>query len=218
MFCNKEGWRRTRLCHSSLSIFPSILLSASSNVYTHTNQFFFLNTSCQRITMRKAYSMVIGYQFNQSPPCLWWSLSRHQKDSCQIQLESPPSFASTSHQIEDQRNETHKHVPKNNTNCTSCLSINPWCFRSYSLKATAEAQRDHIKELWQGWISRKKPELFYYLHSSLSSIRALGWKTEIARAKVSKSRIPVCLVSNKSNTCKILNMSSRQGNLDDVGS
>lgn len=116
----------------------------------HTHQsVFFLNTSCQRITMRKAYSMVIGYQFNQSTPCLWWSLLRHQKDSCQIQLESPPSSASTSHQIEDQRNETHKHLPKNNTNCiyiyTSCLSINPWCFRSYSLKATAEAQRDQYQ-------------------------------------------------------------------------
>lgn len=39
------------------------------------------------------------------------------------------------------------------------------------------------------------------LHSILSSIGALGWKTERARANSSKPSIPLCFVSNKSNTC-----------------
>ncbi|KHG22759.1 hypothetical protein F383_06013 [Gossypium arboreum] len=30
---------------------------------------------------------------------------------------------------------------------------------------------------------------------------AFGWKTERARANSSKPRIPLCFVSNKSNTC-----------------
>lgn len=42
-----------------------------------------------------------------------------------------------------------------------------------------------------------------YLHWILFSIGALGWKTERARANSSKARIPLCFVSNKSNTYNI---------------
>nr|ACR34369.1 unknown [Zea mays] len=55
---------------------------------------------------------------------------------------------------------------------TSCFSMKPCCLRSYNLKAK----------------------------SILSSIGALGWNTERARANSSNSRIPLCFVSNKSNT------------------
>lgn len=40
-----------------------------------------------------------------------------------------------------------------------------------------------------------------HIHSILSSIGAFGWKTERARANSSKPSIPLCFVSNKSNTC-----------------
>uniref|UniRef100_A0A7C9DGY1 Uncharacterized protein n=1 Tax=Opuntia streptacantha TaxID=393608 RepID=A0A7C9DGY1_OPUST len=55
---------------------------------------------------------------------------------------------------------------------TSCLSMKPCCFKSYN------------------WNEK----------SIFSSSGALGWKTERARANSSKSNIPLCLVSNKSNT------------------
>lgn len=42
-----------------------------------------------------------------------------------------------------------------------------------------------------------------YLHWILFSIGALGWNTERARANSSKARIPLCFVSNKSNTYNI---------------
>lgn len=46
-------------------------------------------------------------------------------------------------------------------------------------------------------VQKKKP---YNIHSILSSIGAFGWKTERARANSSKPSIPLCFVSNKSNT------------------
>lgn len=48
------------------------------------------------------------------------------------------------------------------------------------------------------------------LHSILSSIGALGWNTERARANSSNPKIPLCFVSNKSNTCVIKNYKSHK--------
>jgi hypothetical protein len=48
---------------------------------------------------------------------------------------------------------------------------------------------------------RLKNIIWSNIHSIFSSIGAFGWKTERARANSSKPSIPLCFVSNKSNTC-----------------
>jgi hypothetical protein len=50
---------------------------------------------------------------------------------------------------------------------------------------------------YQGHIHKVNHE---NLQSILLSSGALGWNTERARANSSNSRIPLCFVSNKSNT------------------
>lgn len=94
---------------------------------------------------------------------------------------------------------------------TSCLSMNPCCFRSYNWKETVTL------EIWHHQLEEKSQAIedfgrliinmpyitnqeIWNLHSILSSIGAFGWKTERARANSSKSNIPLCFVSNKSNT------------------
>lgn len=85
-----------------------------------------------------------------------------------------------------------------NKPCSTVLTGIPlYCFeQSNRVCGYSSELLEFLTQLWNC------PNFIVNLQSIFSSRGALGWNTESARANSSNPRIPLCFVSNKSNTCK----------------